>query len=255
VVVAVKKIAPRKWRQKMKKSLLWTIWGSALFIMIFLTGAIALAEENDEFAMPAGSGTAAAPAEAKTSDAFAPAEAKPGDAEAVKNDPGATPADPAEAPGPADSPSGDAPAAGALVEAGGDALPPPANLDESEQVEVLSGSHKFTPGNESKDPFKPLVVKKVILPPAPTPISKPSGRSGPPLPPPPKPIQLFVSGVCGNENERLAMIMFENKPYVVSKDMVVDGKFKIVDILPDRLVIYSNKEQMRRTFPIGGGKR
>jgi len=214
VVVAVKKIAPRKWRQKMKKSLLWTIWGSALFIMIFLTGAIALAEENDEFAMPAGSGTAAAPAEAKTSDAFAPAEAKPGDAS-----------------------------------------PPPANLDESEQVEVLSGSHKFTPGNESKDPFKPLVVKKVILPPAPTPISKPSGRSGPPLPPPPKPIQLFVSGVCGNENERLAMIMFENKPYVVSKDMVVDGKFKIVDILPDRLVIYSNKEQMRRTFPIGGGKR
>jgi len=198
----------------MKKSLLWTIWGSALFIMIFLTGAIALAEENDEFAMPAGSGTAAAPAEAKTSDAFAPAEAKPGDAS-----------------------------------------PPPANLDESEQVEVLSGSHKFTPGNESKDPFKPLVVKKVILPPAPTPISKPSGRSGPPLPPPPKPIQLFVSGVCGNENERLAMIMFENKPYVVSKDMVVDGKFKIVDILPDRLVIYSNKEQMRRTFPIGGGKR
>ena len=137
----------------------------------------------------------------------------------------------------------------------GDASPPPANLDESEQVEVLSGSHKFTPGNESKDPFKPLVVKKVILPPAPTPISKPSGRSGPPLPPPPKPIQLFVSGVCGNENERLAMIMFENKPYVVSKDMVVDGKFKIVDILPDRLVIYSNKEQMRRTFPIGGGKR
>jgi len=214
VVVAVKKIAPRKWRQKMKKSLLWTIWGSALFIMIFLTGAIALAEENDEFAMPAGSGTAAAPAEAKTSDAFAPAEAKPGDAS-----------------------------------------PPPANLDESEQVEVLSGSHKFTPGNESKDPFKPLVVKKVILPPAPTPISKPSGRSGPPLPPPPKPIQLFVSGVCGNENERLAMIMFENKPYVVSKDMVVDGKFKIVDILPDRLVIYSNKEQMRRTFPIGGGKQ
>ena len=198
----------------MKKSLLWTIWGSALFIMIFLTGVIALAEENDEFAMPAGSGTAAAPAEAKTSDAFAPAEAKPGDAS-----------------------------------------PPPANLDESEQVEVLSGSHKFTPGNESKDPFKPLVVKKVILPPAPTPISKPSGRSGPPLPPPPKPIQLFVSGVCGNENERLAMIMFENKPYVVSKDMVVDGKFKIVDILPDRLVIYSNKEQMRRTFPIGGGKQ
>ena len=50
------------------------------------------------------------------------------------------------------------------------------------------------------------------------------------------------------------MIVFENKNYTIQKDQVVDGKFKVVDILTDKLIIYSNKEQMRRTFPIGGGK-
>jgi len=86
------------------------------------------------------------------------------------------------------------------------------------------------------------------------PVNKNSGPPKPPPPPPPKPIQLFVQGVCGNENERLAMIVFENKNYTIQKDQVVDGKFKVVDILTDKLIIYSNKEQMRRTFPIGGGK-
>ena len=41
---------------------------------------------------------------------------------------------------------------------------------------------------------------------------------------------------------------------VMKKDDEVNGKFKLVDILPDKVVVYSIKEQMRRTFPIGGGK-
>lgn len=130
-----------------------------------------------------------------------------------------------------------------------------ATADEVETVEILANKFKFSPPKESKDPFKPLIVKKVILPPPPPPSAqKPSGPPTPPPPPPPKPIHIFVSGICGNDNERLAMIKFENKDYIVTKDMVVDGKFKVIDILPDRVIIYSNKEQMRRTFTIGGGK-
>ncbi len=210
-----------------------SIWGLAALLLLAPAGHPVAAQEADEFSMPADSGASATP-----------------------SDPGATPADPAEtATTPAESPTettGNAedPGSGGSDEAS----PPAANLEEPEQVEILAGKFKFSPGNEAKDPFKPLVVKKVVLPPAPAPAPKPAGPAAPPPPPPPKPIQLFVSGICGNDNERLAMIMFENKPYVVSKDMVVDGKFKVVDILPDRLVIYSNKEQMRRTFPIGGGK-
>lgn len=127
------------------------------------------------------------------------------------------------------------------------------NLDEVEQTNILAEHCKFqTP--KQKDPFRPLVQKKVVLPPVVQRPTKPSGPSAPPPPPPPKPIQLFVSGIVGNEGERLAIVNFENKIHTVAKDADVDGKFKVVDILPDRVVIYSNKEQMRRTFAIGGGK-
>ncbi|HEY9070341.1 MAG TPA: hypothetical protein VIV61_08775, partial [Candidatus Ozemobacteraceae bacterium] len=162
-----------------------------------------------------------------------------------------TPANPEEAPGapPAEAATGNIGAEGA-----GDAANAAAPaVDEPEQIEMLAANHKFTPSNPSKDPFKPLVEKKVVLPPPPPPSSIPKSSSAPPPPPPPKPIQLVVTGVCGNDNERLALITFEGKPYTVQKDQVIDGKFKVVDVMSDRLVIYSNKEQMRRTFPIGGG--
>ena len=89
------------------------------------------------------------------------------------------------------------------------------------------------------------------------PVSRPSvtaARASPPPPPPPKPIQLFVSGIVGNDQERLAIVKFENELRTIARDDVVKGQFKVVDILPDRVVIYSNREQMRRTFPLGGGK-
>ena len=129
-------------------------------------------------------------------------------------------------------------------------------LPEPEEIERLAGLHKFEIANPKKDPFKPLVVKKVILPPVRrrTPTRRTQKPSAP-KPPPIKPIQLFVSGVVGNEGQRLAIVKFENKEYTIHKDQVVQGKFKVVDILNDRVVVYSNKEQRRHTFRIGGGKK
>jgi len=164
-------------------------------------------------------------------------------------------ASPTEAPG---APSAEAPAGNIGAEASGGGTSPGGitpGVEEPEQIEMLAANHKFTPSNPSKDPFKPLVEKKVVLPPPPPPSSMQKSSSAPPPPPPPKPIQLVVTGICGNDNDRLALITFEGKPYTVQKDQVIDGKFKVVDVMTDRLVIYSNKEQMRRTFPIGtGGK-
>lgn len=128
------------------------------------------------------------------------------------------------------------------------------DLKESEQVDLLAKNFKFEPMRKDKDPFRAIIEKQVILPPVPRQAVSANTPKGPPPPPPPKPIQLFVQGIVGNDQERLAVVKFENEIQTIEKDMVVKGKFKVVDILPDRVVVYSNKEQMRRTFPIGDGK-
>jgi hypothetical protein len=127
--------------------------------------------------------------------------------------------------------------------------------DESIQADQIEGAHPYKLEKE-KDPFKPLIEKpkpilidreKQIRPPTPTPTPGPTT-------PPVVPLKLAVQGIVGNESERLAMILYENQFYVLKKDQDVKGKFKVVDILTDKVVIYSILEQLRRTFPIGGGK-
>lgn len=148
---------------------------------------------------------------------------------------------------------GDKPAEATM---GGDDAPVASNASEEDQAEALSEKFPFKFDKE-KDPFRPIIEKKVAaLPPPPTrPTSGPgSGKpSAPPPPPPPPPIKISVMGVVGNDSERLAMINFENEIMTVKKDQDVKGKFKVVEILTDKLVVYSNKEQMRRTFPVGPG--
>lgn len=113
----------------------------------------------------------------------------------------------------------------------------------------------FEPFDAKKDPFKAIVEKKVVAPPVrPTVVRTPSPNERRPAPPPVKPISIFVSGIVGNEGQRLAIIKFENDELTVAKDQIVDGKFKVVDIQADRVTVYSNKEQRRHTFKIGGEK-
>jgi len=65
---------------------------------------------------------------------------------------------------------------------------------------------------------------------------------------------LLIRGIVGNQTQRAAIIIYENKFYLVKKDMVIDGCFKIVDILSNKVVVYSMAEQMRRMFYLGMGK-
>ncbi len=142
--------------------------------------------------------------------------------------------------------------AGTTTDTGGFDAP---KMSESEQIDDLANKFTFTPDVPKKDPFKPLVEKKVILPPVRRvkPVSRP--RDSKPKAPPIKPIKLHVSGIVGNEGARLAVVKFENNEHTITKDQVVDGKFKVVDILSDRVVVYSNKEQRRHTFKIGGDEK
>ncbi len=103
-----------------------------------------------------------------------------------------------------------------------------------------------------KDPFRPIVEKKVVLPPVRKVQEVKPVEKQKPAAPPVKPIKIFVSGIVGNEGSRLAYVKFENEELVLSKDQIVEGKFKVVDIYQDRVVVYSNKEQRRHTFKIGG---
>jgi len=154
--------------------------------------------------------------------------------------------------------------ASAPAEAGGDgmvaespssAVPDTSKMTEAEQVDSLINRFSFAPEIPNKDPFKPIVEKKVVLPPVRTvqPVARPQNSK--PQPPPVKPIKIFVTGIVGNEGARLAVIKFEDEEHTVSKDQIVDGKFKVVDIQSDRLVVYSNKEQRRHTFKIGGDEK
>ncbi len=123
-------------------------------------------------------------------------------------------------------------------------------------LEFKSG--KWTPILEKpeKDPFKPIIEKEVVLPPVrQQPVAVKPQEKKAPAPPPIKPIKLFVSGIVGNEGNRLAIVKFENEELTISKDQIVEGKFKVVDIYADRVVVYSNKEQRRHTFKIGGDEK
>lgn len=133
--------------------------------------------------------------------------------------------------------------------------PDTSKMNETEQIDSLMGRFTFATENPKKDPFRPIVEKKVVLPPVRTvqPVSRPQDAK--PAAPPVKPIRLFVTGIVGNEGQRLAVVKFENNEYTITKDQIIEGKFKVVDVLADRVVVYSNKEQRRHTFKIGGEEK
>ena len=106
---------------------------------------------------------------------------------------------------------------------------------------------------ENLDPFRPKIQKEVVLPPK-------KENNNPPQKPERErvekkiipPLKIFVKGIVGNEGIRYAVINFENEERTIVKDQIVEGKFKVVDIYSDRIVVYSTAEQRRYTFKIGG---
>lgn len=125
------------------------------------------------------------------------------------------------------------------------------SLTEAEQVNVLVKNSSFKP-MKNKDPFEQIIKKQlpIMQPPAITPKHKAAEIAIPPV----KPIQIFVSGIVGNDSERLALVKFENELHILEQGNMVKGKFRVMEILRDRVVVFSEKEQMRRTFPMEEAK-
>ncbi len=120
--------------------------------------------------------------------------------------------------------------------------------NETAVIDQLCQSFTFQGENAAHDPFKPLITKKVVEPvkierqPEPVP-QKEVKKVIPPL-------KLTVTGICGNENFREAVIQFENDEHIVRPGQVVNGKFKVVDIENGRVVVYSIGEARRATFAL-----
>ena len=64
-------------------------------------------------------------------------------------------------------------------------------------------------------------------------------------------LKVIIKEIVGEEEEnRSAVIEFEGKEITVVKNQVVEGKFKVIDIYPDRMVVYSSQEQRRHTYKL-----
>jgi len=120
--------------------------------------------------------------------------------------------------------------------------------NEVAAIDRLCQNFVFQGENANHDPFRPLITKKVIEPvkierqPEPVP-QKEVAKVIPPL-------KLTVTGICGNDSVREAVIQFENDELVVRPGQVVNGKFKVVDIENGRVVVYSIGEARRATFAL-----
>ncbi|PKL50631.1 MAG: hypothetical protein CVV42_02585 [Candidatus Riflebacteria bacterium HGW-Riflebacteria-2] len=121
--------------------------------------------------------------------------------------------------------------------------------DETDTINQLANQFTFAGEVADHDPFKPVIVKKVIEPirierkSVELAVTEPKKEIIPPL-------KLKVTGICGNNGLRQAIIQFENDEYIVENGQVIDGKFKVVDVNDDKLVVYSIREARRATFPL-----
>lgn len=125
---------------------------------------------------------------------------------------------------------------------------------EGAEADAIASTAPYALENQKKDPFKAVIQPK--------PKSEPDlsrklevkviPTSTVKIDPPVPPLQIQVVGICGNDDGRWVLAVFENQPRVLAPDMVVEGKFKVMEIHADRMVIFSFRENLRRTFQIGG---
>jgi len=125
---------------------------------------------------------------------------------------------------------------------------------ESDEADTIASASNYKLENQKKDPFKAVIQPKPKQEPDLTKrldvkiIPSATVKIEPPIPP----LQIQVMGICGNDQGRWVLAIFENQPRVLAPDMVVEGKFKVMEILADRLVVFSFRDNLRHAFKIGG---
>jgi len=77
-----------------------------------------------------------------------------------------------------------------------------------------------------------------------------SAEVEPPITPDESAKKLVVQGIVGNEELRVAVAALNGKIILLRAGGTINGRFKILEILPDRVVIYFIAEQVRRTLTL-----
>jgi hypothetical protein len=112
--------------------------------------------------------------------------------------------------------------------------------------DVTASSEEPSPSiPESVEQDPPMNEQETTLP------TNNVGRPSPPLPPPPE-FRISVMGIAGDDNNRLATILFQDVVYEVSKGDCVNGLFEVREIFPDKIVVFSIAKKTIRTFPLHG---
>lgn len=118
---------------------------------------------------------------------------------------------------------------------------------------LLAAAAAVTPGlaAPSLDPFVPLIEKPAPPPPPPPP---PDPIVIPPGPPPPAPLRVEVLAWMGGEVGDMALIEYQGEEYLVASgwdgvdQRAFDGRFQVVEVTGDSLVVFDRKVGQRRTF-------
>lgn len=120
-------------------------------------------------------------------------------------------------------------------------------VSEREIITALSEENSFMTENATHDPFKPVIKKRepVIIK-----IEQPSENKNTAEEKKEvvKPVQLTITGICGNNTLRQAVVVFENNEYTVSSGQIINGVFRVIDIEHDKITIYSIREARRHVF-------
>jgi hypothetical protein len=123
--------------------------------------------------------------------------------------------------------------------------------EETIVVKELAQNHSFHSENPGHDPFKPIISRPEVKMPEPLEfktdkepkIEKKAKKVV-------KPLNIKITGICGNDKQRQAVIVFDNKELLVEAGNKIDNSFKIIEISAQQVVVYSIKETRRRVFKI-----
>ncbi len=115
-----------------------------------------------------------------------------------------------------------------------------------------SHSVTFSPENPHKDPFKALILKNTVSIPSRIIEENKSAKIETKFVEPAPVIKIRVTGICGNNKSRYAIVEFQNKEYEVTPGQIINGKLQVVSISDSRVIVYSNKNKKRLNFSLGG---
>ena len=120
--------------------------------------------------------------------------------------------------------------------------------DENEKVTMLVTTERIP--QLAKDPFCPLVKrpeKRFEIKPKEIEKAKVAKVEQIPV----KPLEIKINGICGNESRRHALIEFENSALTVQAGQTVNGKFNVIEVTENSVVVFSIAQQRRAVFKIG----